>query len=67
MVEMLRDGQDSHRQTAIGNSDSLWWDVVFVIIWKTPKITANCRQVIWLRGMRYSIIIIEKNALICEF
>ena len=25
---------------------------------KTPEITANCRQVIWLRGMRYTVILI---------
>jgi hypothetical protein len=47
--------------------DSLWGDVVFVIIAKTPKIATNCRQVIWLRGVRYRIIVIEKNALRCEF
>jgi hypothetical protein len=47
--------------------DSLWGDVVFVIIAETPKIATNCRQVIWLRGVRYRIIVIEKNALRCEF
>jgi hypothetical protein len=64
MVEMLKDGQCSDRKA--DTRDSLWWDVVFVIIGKTPKITTNRRQIIWLRGMRYTIIVIEKNALLCE-
>ena len=57
MVEILREGQNSDRNTD-SDSDSLWWDVVFVIISKAPEITTNCRQVIWLRGMRYTIILI---------
>lgn len=57
MVEILREGQNSDRNTD-SDSDSLWWDVVFVIISKAPEITTNCCQVIWLRGMRYTIILI---------
>ena len=57
MVEILREGRNSDNNTD-NNSGSLWWNVVFVIISKAPEITTNCRQVIWLRGMRYTIILI---------
>ena len=46
--------------------DSLWWDVVEVIIAHTPEIATNCCHIIWLRRMRYGIKLIEKDALRCE-
>ena len=64
MVEILRGCQDSERK--LERSYSLWWNMVFIIICKTPKITTYCRQVIRLRGMGHAIILIEKNALLCE-
>ena len=56
-MEILWEGQNLDRNTDSAR-DSLWWNVVFVIISKTPEITTNCRQVIWLRGMRYTVILI---------
>jgi hypothetical protein len=46
--------------------DSLWWDVIEIIIPNAPKVTTSCRHVIGLRGMGQGIILIEKNALACE-
>ena len=63
-VEILRDAQDNKREEPIG--DSLWWDVIEVIIGKTPKVTTDYGHVVGLRGMGHGIILIEKNALTGE-